>query len=151
MRKPAGALLRTSGDENGASAMREPHHAMMADFARPDEPAYLRRNRACHERPFELAVNATMQLSYGRIRTCRFVVHTSDDAWRRAAGEHGASIAALAARDASRLSALLRANVTGVTVDTARSPRPGRRDEVQRRRGRVSHALTAEVTSPGRW
>ncbi len=85
---------------------------MLACHARRDLPAYYRINRAIHARINAAAGNALLARIYAtlnlRIQNLRFRSNFDQEKWTRAARDHGEMVAALAARDGPRLSALLR-------------------------------------------
>jgi DNA-binding GntR family transcriptional regulator len=120
----AGELLCARASDADIAGMQELHDRMMEQYRQGDQAAYLASNRAFHERLFEIAGNAALRNLYGqilrRIRLFRFAVRKSDEDWRRAAEDHERIIAALVARDAERLPALLREHVTGITTQIAR-------------------------------
>lgn len=88
---------------------------MLACHAREDLPAYYRINRQIHDRINAAARNALLAHTYRtlnlRIQNHRFRSNFDRDKWNRAADEHVAMAAALEARDAERLAALLRVHL----------------------------------------
>ena len=85
---------------------------MLACHARHDLPGYYRLNHAIHERINLAARNRLLTQVYRtinlRIQNLRFRSNFDREKWDRAAQEHAQMVEALEARDAPRLSALLR-------------------------------------------
>jgi DNA-binding GntR family transcriptional regulator len=85
---------------------------MLACHARHDLPGYYRLNHAIHERINLAARNRLLTQVYRtlnlRIQNLRFRSNFDREKWNRAAQEHSQMVEALEARDAPRLSALLR-------------------------------------------
>jgi len=85
---------------------------MLACHARHDLPGYYRLNHAIHDRINVAARNRLLTQVYRtlnlRIQNLRFRSNFDREKWSRAAQEHSQMVEALEARDASRLSALLR-------------------------------------------
>ncbi|UFN50561.1 GntR family transcriptional regulator [Roseomonas sp. OT10] len=119
----AGEMLCRHADAARIAALRAVHDRMMGEYARGDEPAYLRSNREFHDLLFVAAGNATLHAFYQqiltRIRAFRFIARKSPDNWRQAAEEHERIMEAIEARDGAKLSRLLRRHVNGVTVKIA--------------------------------
>jgi DNA-binding GntR family transcriptional regulator len=89
---------------------------MLACHARHDLPGYYRLNHSIHERINLAARNRLLTQVYRtlnlRIQNLRFRSNFDRDKWNRAAQEHAQMVDALEARDALRLSALLREHLT---------------------------------------
>jgi DNA-binding GntR family transcriptional regulator len=87
-------------------------YEMLACHARHDLSGYYRLNHAIHERINLAARNRLLTQVYRtlnlRIQNLRFRSNFDREKWDRAAQEHAAMVDALEARDAARLSALLR-------------------------------------------
>ncbi|MEP7275165.1 MAG: GntR family transcriptional regulator [Betaproteobacteria bacterium] len=85
---------------------------MLACHARRDLPGYYRLNQAIHDRINLASRNRLLTQVYRtlnrRIQNLRFRSNLDRDKWNRAADEHREMVEALEARDAPRLSALLR-------------------------------------------
>ena len=101
---------------------------MLACHARHDLPGYYRLNHAIHERINLAARNRLLTQVYRslnlRIQNLRFRSNFDRDKWNRAAQEHAAMVDALEARDAARLSALLREHLNRkgqAVLDTLRA------------------------------
>lgn len=120
----AGELVCPRLADADIDRMHALHDRMAGEYERRDEVAYLVTNRTFHEALFELAGNATLQAFYAqiltRIRSCRFVVSKSEANWGVAMTEHVSIMSALTARDARKLSSLLRQHIVGVTAVIAR-------------------------------
>jgi DNA-binding GntR family transcriptional regulator len=91
--------------------IRALHFEMLACHARRNLPDYFRLNQAIHEAILDAARNPVLAASYrslaGRIRRARYMANMSDTRWREAVEEHAAILAALEARDGTRLARLL--------------------------------------------
>ncbi len=87
-------------------------YEMLACHARRDLPAYYHRNRQIHDRINLAAGNAQLRLTYLshnlRLQNLRFRSNCDDAKWDRAAAQHARMVAALEARDAPGLAAILR-------------------------------------------
>lgn len=90
-------------------------YEMMASHARLDLPAYYRCNRLIHQRIGQAAHNALLLQLYEaqnvRIQNLRFVSNENRAKWDQAMREHVEMADALAARDAERLAAIMRAHL----------------------------------------
>lgn len=120
----AGELVCRRASDAEIGQLRAIHDRMMDAYEAGDEPTYLQANRSFHETLVAAAGNATLQSTYMQIllrtRAFRFVARKSAENWRAAVSDHQQIMEALAARNASRLSRLLRRHVMGVTVKIAR-------------------------------
>ena len=88
---------------------------MLACHARNDLPAYYRLNRQIHDLINLAARNRLLTQTYQtlnlRIQNLRFRSNFDREKWGQACQEHLAMVEALAARDAARLTALLRTHL----------------------------------------
>ena len=88
---------------------------MLAAHARSDLPTYYRHNRAIHDCINRAARNQLLSDVYStlnlRIQNLRFRSNFDRDKWNKAAREHTEMIEALEARDAHRMSTILRAHL----------------------------------------
>jgi DNA-binding GntR family transcriptional regulator len=91
--------------------IRALHYQMLAHYMRRQLPEYFRLNQAIHEAILDAARNPVLKATYlglaGRIRRARYAANMSEERWAQAVEEHEAILAALAARDGARLSAIL--------------------------------------------
>jgi len=91
------------------------HYEMLAQYTRRRLPEYFRLNQAIHAAIVAAARNPVLSATYqslaARIRRARYLANLSEERWRQAVAEHEAILAALQARDAVRLAALLEAHL----------------------------------------
>ncbi|MGF1552118.1 MAG: GntR family transcriptional regulator [Paracoccaceae bacterium] len=91
------------------------HAAMIERYEVRDRPAYFRLNERIHDAILEAARNptlaATTQSLAGRVRRARFRANLTEARGAEALAEHEEILAALRARDAARLSAILPAHL----------------------------------------
>lgn len=104
------ACARIGADE--IAEIRALHYQMLAHHARGERPEYFRLNQDIHRLIAETAGNETLSemiagLS-GRLRSARYQANLSRERWDQAVAEHGEILAALEARDAVALAAVLR-------------------------------------------
>lgn len=108
----AGELVAARIGPAGIAEIRALHHEMCAFHARGDLPAYFRANQAIHRQLVEHTGNRILASTYvalnARIRRFRYMANLSPDRWEQAVAEHEQILAALSARDGSRLGRLLR-------------------------------------------
>jgi len=87
-------------------------YEMMASHARRDLPSYYRLNQQIHQRLSDAAHNGLLNQVYGamnvRIQHLRFASNENRAKWDQAMQEHMDMAESLAARDASRLAAIMR-------------------------------------------
>ncbi len=88
------------------------HREMLAHYARQELSEYFRLNQLIHERIIEVAGNPVLSNLYRglsvRIRRARYMANLSPARWKQAVAEHEQILAALRARDGTRLSRLLK-------------------------------------------
>ncbi|MEO1468184.1 MAG: GntR family transcriptional regulator [Pseudomonadota bacterium] len=106
------ARLATAEDIAGIAGL---HQDMLAEYARRDRAAYFRLNEAIHDRLLDAAQNPTLAATTrslaSRIRRARFQANLTEARWAEAVAEHEEIMAALEARDAARLAAILPAHL----------------------------------------
>ena len=87
------------------------HAEMVAKHARGDLASYFRYNQAIHLKIVEASGNATLAHTYRQLNAnvlrARYMANLSRERWDEAVREHEKILAALTARDASRLRRLL--------------------------------------------
>ena len=117
-----GALEALSGElaceritDDGIAEIRALHYEMLAAYARRDRREYFRLNQAIHAAILAAADNPVLATMYnglaGRIRRVRYMANMEQERWDQAVREHDQILDALAARDAPRLAAQLRAHL----------------------------------------
>ena len=88
------------------------HADMVEAYERRDLPRYFDHNQAIHERIIIAGRNPVLREVYhglnSRIARARYAANMSEERWAAAVREHEALLAALRARDAGGLSAILR-------------------------------------------
>lgn len=114
-----GALEALSGElacaaitPSEIARLRRLHENMVERYRAGDLPGYFNLNQQIHEGILAAAGNETLSGVYGslagRVRRARYLANMSRDRWGQAVEEHEAIIEALEARDAARLSAVLK-------------------------------------------
>jgi DNA-binding GntR family transcriptional regulator len=92
--------------------IRALHDEMLARYAARDLAGYFRCNQAIHLKIVEAGGNPVLAGAYRQLNAnvlrARYMANLSQERWDAAVREHEAIIAALEARDASRLTRLLR-------------------------------------------
>lgn len=150
----AGELVckRITPDE--LAELQDIHERMLRDYGAGNEPAYLQENRRFHETLVRLAANPTLHACYVQIltrtRAFRFVARKSSENWKVAVDDHNQIMDALRARNAARLSRLLRRHVLGVTVKIARDALAGEAAAVTADRPRKAAASPRSVPRKSR-
>ena len=85
---------------------------MLACFKASDMPGYFRYNQLIHEAILTAAGNQTLTNTYlslaVRVRRARYLANMSQQRWQAAVDEHELILSALEARDANKLSAILK-------------------------------------------
>jgi DNA-binding GntR family transcriptional regulator len=103
------ACRRITAEE--LAAIRGAHEQMARHYDLHERAEYFRLNQEIHERIVAAARNPVLSSVYNslsaRIRRARYMANLSPDRWRQAMQEHEAIMAALADRDAERLSRIL--------------------------------------------
>lgn len=107
----AGQLACTAVTEADIAELRALHWQMVAQHQRGDLTGYFRTNQDVHLRIVDLGGNAALSATYrqlnAHVRRARHMANLSAERWEQAVDEHERMMEALAARDASRLQALL--------------------------------------------
>jgi len=108
--------------------IRALHFEMLAAFTRRDLPAYYRLNSAIHGAINAAAKNPVLTATYNqvnaRLQALRFRSNQDGEKWKSAVKEHELMIAALSARDAQAMRAVLAghlANKLGVVIEQLRA------------------------------
>jgi len=95
--------------------IRALHEEMVEHYRRRDLTPYFKLNQKIHALMLKAADNPTLEAMHrslsGRIVRARYLANMSKKRWAEAVAEHGEILEALAARDAKRLSRLLREHV----------------------------------------
>ena len=123
------ACARVTDDE--VAEIKALHYQMLAHHARGERPEYFRLNQDIHRLIAETAANETLsEMIAGlsdRLRSARYQANLSRERWDQAVAEHGEILAALGARDAVALAAILRQHlrnkfeVVKATIEAAES------------------------------
>jgi DNA-binding GntR family transcriptional regulator len=107
----AGQLACARATEEQIADVRRLHDEMMAFYAAKNRLEYYKRNQAIHAAIARLSGNeflaATHEAIQVRLRRIRFIGNREPDKWAGAVAEHEEMIAALEARDATRLTATI--------------------------------------------
>jgi DNA-binding GntR family transcriptional regulator len=94
------------------AALRQVHQRMLAFYAARDRLEYFKLNQSIHNAIVRLSANSTLMATHdtlqARIKRVRFMGNDRDEQWQHSIAEHEEMIAALEARDAKRLGAVLR-------------------------------------------
>ncbi len=113
----AGELAAKRATPAEVRRIRSLQAEMTQAHSRRDLPAYYRLNRAIHALIVGLAGNPMLAESHSRLnaklQAVRFRSNLNREKWDAALAEHAAMVEALAARDGTRLAALLRAHLAG--------------------------------------
>ncbi len=124
----AGELACARMRDSDIAAFRKLHRDLFARFEAGDEKDYLRLNREIHKRVFTVAGNESLTALYEqllvRTHAVRFVTRKTRKQWQQAVEEHHGLLAAIEAKDAKRLSKLLREHLLGTGMDIARHSLP---------------------------
>ncbi|CAA0097065.1 HTH-type transcriptional regulator McbR [Starkeya nomas] len=108
----AGEAACARASDADVASVQAMHDEMLAYYRAGDPAAYLRLNRAIHEKFFELAGNHALSQLYQtlmvRIHAVRFIAQKSSERWREAVQDHEEMMAALKARDGVRLGTILK-------------------------------------------
>lgn len=107
----AGELACVRATDDAIAEIRATHYEMLADHARGDLARYFRRNQKIHLMIIDAAGNAVLSQQYrqlnGQVQRVRYMANLSRARWNQAIREHEDILAALVARDAPQLKALL--------------------------------------------
>jgi DNA-binding GntR family transcriptional regulator len=108
----AGELACAQAASEQLAEIRALHYEMLAMHARGDLAGYFKYNQAIHLKLVEASGNAVLAGTYrqlnANVRRARYMANLSKERWDAAVREHEEILAALTARDAKRLTALLR-------------------------------------------
>ena len=111
----AGELACLNATEAQLSEIRALHYEMLAHHARGDLAGYFKFNQAIHLKIVKYSGNAVLYNIYrqlnGNVRRARYMANLSKERWDAAVREHDEILAALGARDARRIKALLSAHL----------------------------------------
>ncbi len=107
----AGELACLNATDAQIGEIRALHYEMLAHHARGDLAGYFKFNQAIHLKIVKYSGNAVLYNTYrqmnGIVRRGRYMANLSKERWDAAVREHDEILAALAARDAKRIKALL--------------------------------------------
>jgi DNA-binding GntR family transcriptional regulator len=120
----AGEMVCKNANADNLRVLRALHQKMMRHFERDEEAAYRRLNRQFHEALFDIAGNAALAELYqqllGRIHLVRFLVDKKETDWKKAVSDHERIMAAIEARNATRLAAILKMHLTETAAELSR-------------------------------
>lgn len=124
----SGELAAQRITEAELNEIRAMHFEMLAAYTRRDLPAYYRLNAAIHNAINAAAKNPVLTSTYNqvnaRLQALRFRSNQDGDKWKNAVAEHELMIAALGARDAVAMRAVLAshlANKLDVVIEQLRA------------------------------
>ena len=107
----AGEMACANASEATIAEIRALHFDMLATHARGDLGGYFKYNQLIHLKLVEASGNPVLAATYRQLNTSvrrvRYMANLSRERWDAAVREHEAILAALAARDATRLRTLL--------------------------------------------
>ena len=107
----AGELACRHASAEGIARIRALHQKMLIRYERGDLQGYFQYNQAIHLGLVEASGNAILANAYrqlnANVRRARYMANLSSERWKEAVREHEAILAALEARDVSRLKRLL--------------------------------------------
>lgn len=108
----AGELACRHANAATLSQIRSLHDEMLGKYVARDLAGYFRCNQAIHLKIVEAGGNAVLASTYRQLNAnvlrARYMANLSQDRWDAAVREHEAIMAALEARDAPKLTRLLR-------------------------------------------
>jgi len=108
----AGELACANATAEQLGEIRALHFEMLAMHTRGDLAGYFKYNQAIHLKLVEASGNEVLATTYrqlnANVRRARYMANLSKERWDAAVREHEEILAALGARDATRLKALLR-------------------------------------------
>jgi DNA-binding GntR family transcriptional regulator len=106
-----GRLACRNATDAEIAALRHTHDDMMALYHARNRLEYYRRNQSIHSAIAQLSGNALLasmhQVIQARLKRIRFIGNDEPEKWAAAVAEHEEMIAALEARDAARLAAVI--------------------------------------------
>ncbi len=107
----AGELACSNADDAQLAEIRALHYEMLAMHARGDLAGYFKFNQAIHLKLVKFSGNTMLYQIYrqlnANVRRARYMANLTKQRWDEAIREHEEILAALGARDAARLKALL--------------------------------------------
>lgn len=116
LEQQAGLIACAQASDAGIAQVRALHDRMLDCYQRRDRLAYYKLNQAIHSAIVALADNGALSEVHSRLQTrlkrIRFIGHEGPERWAHAVAEHEAIMAALEARDADGLSAILGRHLT---------------------------------------
>ena len=116
LEQQAGLIACAQAPDARIAEVRALHDQMLECYTRGDRMAYYRLNQAIHSAIVALADNGALSevhsLLQTRLKRIRFIGHEGAEKWANAVAEHEQMIAALEARDAEALSAVLGRHLT---------------------------------------
>jgi DNA-binding GntR family transcriptional regulator len=108
----AGELACRHASAKALADIRALHEDMLARHARRDLAGYFRHNQAIHLKIVEASGNGVLAATYRQLNAnvlrARYMANLFHERWDQAVREHEEMLAALEARDAARLTKLLR-------------------------------------------
>lgn len=108
----AGELACANVTPAQLNSVRQSHEAMLRCFEAQDMPGYFQHNQQIHESIMAAAGNQTLTDTYRslavRVRRARYLANMSSQRWQQAVQEHEVILEALEARDANKLSGVLK-------------------------------------------
>ncbi len=111
----AGEFACTHVTDEEIAEVRALHYQMVLHYTRGQLTEYFRLNQQIHECIIEAACNPSLLRLYrglaGRVRRARYMANMSKAQWAQAIEEHEAILAALAARDGTRLAQVLQTHL----------------------------------------
>ena len=107
----AGEFACLNATDGQINEIRSLHHEMLANHARGDLAGYFKFNQAIHLKIVKYSGNTVLHNTYrqlnANVRRARYMANLSQERWDAAVREHGEILAALAARDVTRIKTLL--------------------------------------------
>ena len=107
----AGEFACLNATDGQINEIRSLHHEMLANHARGDLAGYFKFNQAIHLKIVKYSGNTVLFNTYrqlnANVRRARYMANLSQERWDAAVREHGEILAALAARDVTRIKTLL--------------------------------------------
>ena len=107
----AGEFACLNATDGQINEIRSLHHEMLANHARGDLAGYFKFNQAIHLKIVKYSGNTVLYNTYrqlnANVRRARYMANLSQERWDAAVREHGEILAALAARDVTRIKTLL--------------------------------------------
>lgn len=112
----AGRIACERASDEEIAHVRALHDQMLVYYGERRRLEYYKLNQSIHSAIVELSDNKPLAYTHGtlqaRLKRIRFVGHEGEDNWAKAITEHEEMIAALEARDADRLSDIIKQHLT---------------------------------------